>query len=282
MLKYSSLKKRVERLKKEREKAEIEVPQDPVEFSRDVLKFSPLPYQEKLLRDDSDRIAVRFSRQSGKSITLAAKAIIYAYQHPSTTVLIVAPGLRQSMILMDKVYEHVGRMDSEVKRSLVSSMRRTVVKLRNGSKIIALPCSENLVRGYSCHLILCDEASFFERDEYMFSNVLMPMLATTGGSLIVSSTPWSSKSMFYEYCKGRFHERFSQHYANWRDAVEAGLISEKFIEDMQATLLPQQFTMEFEAEFVNDVDAWLPQDLIARCIDSGLELINEDEIFINC
>lgn len=251
-------------------------------FSREVLKFNPLPYQEKLLRDESDRIAVRFCRQSGKSTTLAAKGVVYACQHAETTVLIVAPGLRQSMLLMDKVHEHLNWMETHVRRALVDSMQRTVVRFKNGSKIIALPCSENLIRGITASQILTDEAAFFERDEYIFSNVLMPMLATTKGTLVVSSTPWSTKSMFYEYCKGKFHERFSQYYASWRDAVEAGLIPKGFIEDMVTSLLPQQFTMEFEAEFVEDVDAWLPQDLIARCIYSEQELINEDELFINC
>jgi hypothetical protein len=30
-----------------------------------------------------------------------------------------------------------------------------------------------------------------------------------------------------------------------------------FIEEMQASLLPQQFTMEFEAEFVEDMDGYI-------------------------
>lgn len=246
-------------------------PEDPIKFSKDVLKFNPLPYQGELLQDYSDRIAVRFCRQSGKSTTIAAKGVIYACQHPNTTILIVSPGLRQSMLLMDKVHEHINKMEPDKKRKHIYSMQRTIVRLRDGSKIIALPCSENLIRGVTAHCILADEAAFFERDEYMFNNVLMPMLATTKGSLIVSSTPWSTKSMFYEYCKGKLSNRFSQHYASWREAVESGLIDRKFIEDMQSSLLPQQFTMEFEAEFSEDVDTWLPQDLLARCIDSELE-----------
>ncbi len=282
MRRYSNLRKRVERAKQRREKPRVDLPEDSVGLCREILRFNPLPYQEKLLRDEADRVAVRFCRQSGKSTTLAAKGIVYAVQHSNSTVLVIAPGLRQSMILMDKVYEHLNRMDGEIKRALVASMRRTIIRLRNGSRIIALPCSENLVRGYSCHMVICDESSFFERDEYMFSNVLLPMLATTGGCLIVSSTPWSMKSMFYEYCKGKFRERFSQHYASWRDAVEAKLIDERFIEDMRFSLLPQQFQMEFEAEFTDDMDTWLPQDLIVRCIDNEAELLNENDILISC
>jgi len=252
---------------------------DPVEFAESVLGFKPTPYQEALLLDTADRIAVRFSRQSGKSTTIAAKAIALAAMNRNKSILVVAPGLRQSMIVMDRIEEHLNRMDLAVKRELIARQQRTKITFRNGSRIWALPCSENMIRGLTAHLILADEAAFFERDEYMFDNVLLPMLATTNGVLIVSSTPWSSKSQFYEFCKGRLKDRFSQHYANWREAVASGLITQQFIDDMRNSMLPQQFTMEFEAEFVEDVDVWLPQDLIAKCVSSEPLIEGRDWIY---
>ena len=252
---------------------------NPVEFAESMLGFKPTPYQEALLLDTADRIAVRFSRQSGKSTTIAAKAIALAAMNPNKAILVVAPGLRQSMIVMDRIEEHLNRMDPAVKRELVAQQQRTKITFRNGSRIWALPCSENMIRGLTAHLILADEAAFFERDEYMFNNVLLPMLATTQGTLVVSSTPWSQKSQFYEFCKGRLKDRFSQHYANWREAVASGLITQQFIDDMQASMLPQQFTMEFEAEFVEDVDVWLPQDLIAKCVSSEPLVEGRDWIY---
>ena len=276
------MSERLRRLRKQKRRLEeeerlkheaFELPQGPVLFSQEILKFNPTPYQRKLLLDRSNRISLRFSRQSGKTTTIAIIAIWFCATHPNKLALIVAPGLRQSMIVMDRVYEHIARMEREIKNRLIEKKQRTKITFRNGSVIIALPCSENLLRGYTADLILADEAAFFAHDEYMFNNVLMPMLATTNGTLIVSSTPWSSKSQFYEFCKGKSKERFSQHHITWRQAVEAGLMKKEFIDDMQDSMLPQQFTMEFEAEFVEDVNAWLPQDLISRCIDAELEFI---------
>lgn len=247
-----------------------------MDYCRDVLGFNPLSYQVELLEDSADRVAVRFCRQSGKSTTIAAKGIVYALQHSGATVLIVSPGLRQSILLMDKVHEHLNRMSLDDKGAYVQSMQRTIIRFVNGSRIIALPCSENMIRGITADMILADEAAFFEQDEYMFNNVLMPMLATTKGSLIASSTPWSTKSMFHEFCKGKLSERFSQHYANYEAPVREGLIEESFIQDMRDSMLPQQFRMEFEAEFIEDVDVWLSQDLIARSIDAELEYLSFD------
>ena len=48
------------------------------------------------------------------------------------------------------------------------------------------------------HLIVIDEAAFFHNDEAIFRNILPPMLATTGGALIVSSTPWGKNTVFYQ------------------------------------------------------------------------------------
>jgi hypothetical protein len=69
---------------------------NPVYFGQRFLGFTALPYQEKVLTDKSKRIAVRMSRQAGKTTTIAVRAIWYATTHPKTLSLIVAPSLRQS------------------------------------------------------------------------------------------------------------------------------------------------------------------------------------------
>jgi hypothetical protein len=126
---------------------------DPVEFAESMLGFKPTPYQEALLLDTADRIAVRFSRQSGKSTTIAAKAIALAAMNRNKSILVVSPGLRQSMIVMDRIEEHLNRMDLAVKRELIVQQQRTKITFRNGSRIWALPCNENMIRGLTAHLI---------------------------------------------------------------------------------------------------------------------------------
>jgi len=247
-----------------------QIAEDDLQFCREILKFNPFSYQKGLLTDKYDRIAVRFCRQSGKTTTIAAKAVLEALKTPNITVLIVAPGLRQSMLVMDKVQEHLGRMDEDYRKAKVAKIQRVVVRFKNGSRIVALPCSENLIRGITAHLILADEAAFFQRDQYIFNNVLLPMLATTRGSLVVCSTPWSTKSMFYEFTEGNLRHRFRQYHSTWEDAVREGLITKEFIEDMRQALLPDQFRMEFEAEFAEDADVWLSQEILARCVDPNV------------
>ena len=75
------------------------IPTDPVSFCEGLLGFSPTGYQRRLLESSSRRIVVRWARQSGKTTALATLSIIRAATYPGSTVLIISPGLRQSMIL---------------------------------------------------------------------------------------------------------------------------------------------------------------------------------------
>ena len=240
---------------------------DPVYFGKRFLNFTALPYQEKVLTDKSKRIAVRMSRQAGKTTTIAVRGIWYAATHPRTLSLIVAPSLRQSMIMMDRVQGFLYGMKVKDRKALVGKIQRTTIWFRNGSQMVALPCSPNLLRGYTAHQVLADEAAFFRDDEIIFYNILYPMLATTDGTLIASSTPWATKSVFYQMCKDpKLEKIWSRHHVTWRDVVAAGLMTQEFIDEMRTVSPPERFIREFEAEFSEDVDAYLPRDFIVACI----------------
>ena len=241
---------------------------DPVLFCKAFFNFNPTDYQARLLRDTSKRIVVRWSRQAGKTTTLALRAIWYAVTHPKTLTLIVAPSLRQSMIMSDRIGDFLGSLPKKYFNLFVKKLQRTVVTFRNNSRIVALPNSPQLLRGYTAHVCILDEAAFFRDDELVIYNVIMPMLSTTDGTLIVSSTPWSTDSVFYRMC---MNPEYSQHVITWEDVVKAGLVKPEFIEEMRQSIPAERFQREFESKFVEDVDAWLPQSLIASCIDSELQ-----------
>jgi hypothetical protein len=249
-----------------------------VEFVKALFHFTPKEYQAGLLEDKEKRIVVRWSRQAGKTTCIALRAIWYALTHPKTLTLIVAPSLRQSMIMSDRIGDFLMGLPKPTRLQLIEKLQRTTVRFKNGSRIVALPNSPQLLRGYTADQVICDEAAFFRDDDLVFYNVLYPMLATTDGTLIASSTPWSKGSVFYRMCQSN---EFSKHITTCGDVVTSGLIKQSFIDEMEAQLPHERFQREFMAEFVEDVDAWLTQDLIVQCIDSNLEMIDESQIFIN-
>ena len=243
---------------------------DPALFSRLVLGLQPTPYQEELLRCTSKRILVRWPRQSGKTRTLATYALWFSVFHPGATTLIVAPSRRQSMILCDLVHSYIDRIPARIRSALLHSRQRTTIRLRNRSRIVALPNSEHLLRGYHASLIIADEAAFFRNDEAIFDHVLTPMLATTDGAMIVSSTPWGRNTLYHRYSND---PDWTQLHITWRQPRDAGVYKPPFIAQIEKarTANPLTYRMEYEAEFTEETDTWLTQDLLASAVDHDLE-----------
>jgi phage FluMu gp28-like protein len=179
------------------------------------------------------------------------------------------------MILMDKIQDFIYTMPRNVRLELIGKIQRTTIRFKNGSRIVALPNSPNLLRGYSAAEVLCDESAFFREDELVFFNVLYPMLQTTDGTLIASSTPWGKDTIFFKFSQNPDFKKF---HITWREVVKAGLAKESFIEEMRRQMPSERFRREFEAEFAEDETAYLSQDLITRCIDPNAVFI-QDEFF---
>jgi phage FluMu gp28-like protein len=246
----------------------IIVPEDPVIFAQDFFGFQVKEYQASLLRDKSKRIVVRWSRQAGKTTCIALRAIWFACAYPKTLTLIVAPTLRQSMIMSDRIQDFLASIPKGKRSSLLDRIQRTTIRFQNGSKIVALPNSPQLLRGYTANQCITDESAFFKDDQLVFYNVLYPMLSTTDGTLIAISTPWSKDSIFYRMCQS---SEFSRHIVTCEDVVKSGLVKQSFIDEMRTQLPFERFQREFMAEFIEDIDAWLSQSLIVSCIDGQLE-----------
>jgi len=190
------------------------LPGEPQSFCVELLRFRPTSYQRRLLESDSKRIVVRWARQSGKTTALATLSIIRAVTIPRSTVLIISPGLRQSMILGDRIRSLLESLPGEY-RGLVRQRLKTIFRFGNRSTIIVLPNSEHQLRGFTADLIVADEAAFFHNDDAIFDNILPPMLATTDGTLVVSSTPWGRNTVYYRLNQDPAYEK---HVVTWREA----------------------------------------------------------------
>ena len=237
------------------------------EFAEKILKMKPFPYQKALLEDSSKRLVACMGRQSGKTTTIAMRAIHFAYTNPGVTVLITAPSLRQSMIMFDRISMFV--FSTALLKNHVIRSTRTIIQLDNRSQIIALPCSEYFLRGYTAHMCIMDEASFMP--EEVITQVLFPMLSTTDGYAIMLSTPWGRDHFFY---RAFMDPNYSVHRVK---SSECPLIKPEFLEEMRRNMTEQAFRMEYMAEFVEALNSYFPQDLIRRCVDPTLEFVSSLE-----
>jgi len=169
---------------------------DPVRLSQ-AAGIEPDPWQAQVLRSSAPRMLLNCSRQSGKSTTVATLAVHTALYEAGALVLLLSPSLRQSGELFKKalsVYQALGRPVPAQSESALQ------LELENGSRIVSLPGKEGTVRGYSgVRLLAIDEAAWVPDSLYLS---VRPMLAVSGGRLVVLSTPHGTRGFFYEAWRG--------------------------------------------------------------------------------
>src|SRR3989442_15833221 len=98
---------------------------DVVEFFKH-LGFQATVYQEKLLRDKSQFILARWSRQSGKSLAMAVAGPFKALTRKGFRAAIVAPSKRQSLKMVDKISRLLSRLGRDVPESPPTEQRLSV------------------------------------------------------------------------------------------------------------------------------------------------------------
>jgi len=239
---------------------DLELALDRVAFA-EALGLDPDPWQRDLLRSSSDRVILNCSRQSGKSTMTAVITLHRALYHPGSLILCLAPALRQSQELFGKVlgfYRDLGRPVSP------QTERKLSLELENRSRIVTLPGTEKTIRGFSgTALLVLDEAARVA-DELYFA--VKPMLAVSGGALMMMSTPYGKRGVFFEEWTGAGGwERYEV------PADKCPRITEEFLEEERASLPPWVCRQEYECSFEETEDQVFTTDLIDRAVTSEVK-----------
>jgi phage FluMu gp28-like protein len=179
---------------------------------------------------------------------------------PDSLVLVLAPSERQSKELFTKIarsYSALGygrAADSERKLGMV---------LSNGSRIEALPGTEKTIRGFSgVDLLVVDEASRI--DDGLFYAV-SPMLAVSGGRIVLLSTPYGKRGVFYqEWTEGVGWERYEV------PASECPRIPADFLENERRSMPEWWYAQEYNCEFRETEDQIFSNDMIVAARDDDL------------
>lgn len=211
----------------------------------EAIGFSPDPWQAGVLHSRSKRILLNCSRQAGKSTVASLLSSHRAVYRPHSTILLSSPSLRQSGELFRKVQDVMHRVKGAPK---ALEDNKLSLALENGSRIVSLPGAEATVRGFSSvDLLIEDEASRVPDALYRATR---PMLAVSGGSLILMSTPFGKRGHFFEEWIGK---------AGWeRYEVPATMcprISKEFLEEERAAVGSWWFAQEYECVFGDTIDS---------------------------
>jgi len=231
------------------------VPEERAEFARSV-GIDPDEWQEDLLRSEASRVLLNVARQAGKSTIAGLIGLHRALYHPGSLVLCLAPSERQAKELFAKMaasYRTLGHVIP------TDSYRKLGMHLSNGSRIEALPGTEKTIRGFSgVDLLIVDEAARVADELYY---AVRPMLAVSGGRLMMLSTPFGKRGVFYEeWTGGSAWERYTV------TASECPRIPPSFLEEERKTLGAWWFAQEYECRFMDTVDQVFQTDVIDKAI----------------
>lgn len=173
-----------------------------------------------LYKNSSERIiTILMSRRFGKTRTLTVIAIEECLKNPNAIVKFLCPTQKMIKGIINPII-----------RSILIDCPKTIrpkfltneskYRFPNGSEI-QLAGSDNgrveNIRGSEAHLCIIDEAGFCDDLHYSVTSVLLPTVSTTGGKILLSSTP--PKSPGHEF--GDFVKQ----------AIEKGTLIKKTIFD---------------------------------------------------
>lgn len=165
---------------------------DPALWVQDVLGEKPAPWQQQLLRARRGAsILALTARQSGKT-TAAAWAMAHAAIFmPGSLSVVACPAQRQSAETVRRVRELLLKAGGKLASDNVYGL-----ELENGSRILALPGTDDSIRGLTVDAyIVADEAARHSPD---LISALRPMRARKPHArLAMLSTAWSLVDPFW-------------------------------------------------------------------------------------
>ena len=240
---------------------DLQLALDRASFAKE-LGIVPDPWQVDLLRSTSDRVLLNCCRQSGKSTMAGVVALHRALHHPGSLVLCLAPSERQSKELFAKIaafYRSLGHT------APADSYRKLGMHLGNGSRIEALPGTEKTIRGFSgAALLIVDEAARVTDDLYYATR---PMLAVSGGALIMLSTPYGKRGIFHEEWTSEAGHGWDRYQVT---AEECPRIPPAFLEEERQSMPEWWFAQEYLCEFRETEDQIFSHEMIEGARDDEL------------
>ena len=189
-------------------------------------------------------------------------------------VLVIGPDQRQAQVQKDYI---AGVFESSpVLSPMLVSETADTLELSNGIAIEVRAANFRRLRGVTSVAVIATEAAFWFSDETSSNpdteilNAVRPSLATTGGPLVVITTPYARR--------GEVWELYRQHYGRgdpetmviqgttceFNPTLPAGVVERALERD------PAAAGAEYLAQFRTDVSALLTEEAVAGCIDDGV------------
>ena len=190
-------------------------------------------------------------------------------------VLCIAADQRQAKVTLDYIAANFER--SPILAQLVTNRTADSIELTNRIVIEVRAASFRRLRGMTCVAVIASEVAFWMDDQTSLNpdveilNAVRPALSTTGGPLVLISTPYSRRGALWDV--------FNKHYGAKGDPqtlVALGTTRDFHPSFPQATIdraLEQdrpRYAAEYLVEWRSDLEEFIGREAIEACVDRGV------------
>lgn len=192
-------------------------------------------------------------------------------------LLCIAPDQKQAGIVLDHATAAIE--DSPVLKRLIANRTADTLELTNGISIEVRAASFRRLRGPTYVGVIADEACFWFTDEHSANadveilNAVRPGLATTGGPLIIASSPYGKH--------GEVWETYRSNYGPDGDPLI--LVAQGGTRDLNETFSQRTIdhalakdrelnTAEYLAQFRADISSPFDHDAVRACVGDYVEM----------
>ena len=222
-----------------------------VHVDRGLVDFEMYPYQKKMIHTfQKDRFVIcKMPRQTGKSTTIISFLLHYILFNQDVSCAILANKLSTARELLGRLRLAYENLPKWMQQGVVV-WNKGDIALENGSKILAAATSSSAVRGSSFNIIFLDEFAHVPNTiaDQFFTSVYPTISSGETTKVFIVSTPLGL-NMFYKMWidaeEGR--SNYTPIDVDWREVPGR---DEKWMTETIKNTSQQQFTQEFECEFI--------------------------------
>lgn len=195
-----------------------------------------------LLFDHAQRLIILKARQLGFSTAVCGFFYHDTIMNPGTISVIIGYNREMTAELLEKIKLFYKTTPPELRPTIQYDSRYEMSFPRINSKIIVLPSTETVGRGYTINNLLCTELAMWEKAEEKMST--LEASVPINGRIIVESTPNGIGNLYHEMWVSD-NDYVKKEYGWWWG------YSEEEIEIIRKrTNNPQKFAQEYALEFL--------------------------------
>lgn len=187
-------------------------------------------------------------RQWGKSFiakfTLMKKAI-----NEGKRCMWVAPSIPTARGHWDELVKLIIASGIPVKK--LSQSAKEIHFYSGGSISVRSALEPDNMRGATLDFLVLDEAAFFRNGDYVWTQVLQPMVTASGGTVLFVTTPQGKNWVYKQWLKGQDEKNL--YYKSWQAPSTSSPYQDKeLLEELRKDLPDYKWRQEYLAEFLSD------------------------------